>query len=401
MHLHSSYTLSSDSPKNPVIRKSLVMGLWIVFFLLVFDFAVNILFPYPSDPQATPPGQLNTYFEYGRSVEGKLSRMVGATDESSSSLAVAGWLDPQLWKKLDLPVSPEPDQDLLVAIYGMSFSNYVGDEMKAIDSKLGVRAIAGPAAPPNYSYAAYKLDRGRHQADVVILGVLASSVKALRTMNGSTWQFEAPAPYTYPRYVVDNGDLKEISPKIQSLAQLRAAFQDEKQWDAAVNQLRKHDQFFNPFLFEHNWLDNSAIVRLIRRASAQRYQTAITNQVHDSTGFNKELDIPVLSAIAKEFSATAKADGKLPIVLIINDRGYDDHLFQALKPTLESNSIPYVSTHNIAPATDVRNFIGDGHFVQSANKLIAKSVLELINTNLERSERAVSVPSEAATHKKP
>jgi hypothetical protein len=272
--------------------------------------------------------------------------------------------------------------------------------MKAIDSKLGVRSIAGPAAPPNYSYAAYKLDRGRHKADVVILGILASSVKGLRTMNGSTWQFEAPAPYSYPRYVVDNGKLKEISPKIQSLAQLRAALQDEKQWDAAVNQLREHDQFFNPFLFEHNWLDNSAIVRLIRRASAQRHQTAVTNQVHDSTGFNKELDIPVLSAIAKEFSATAKADGKLPIVLIINDRGYDDHLFQALKPTMENNSIPYVSTHNIAPATDLKNFIGDGHFVPSANKLIAKSVLELVNTNFERSHRAVSVPSEPAKHKK-
>jgi hypothetical protein len=48
----------------------------------------------------------------------------------------------------------------------------------------------------------------------------------------------------------------------------------------------------------------------------------------------------------------------------------------------------------------LKNFIGDGHFVPSANKSIAKSVLELINTNFERSERAVSVPSEAARHKK-
>jgi hypothetical protein len=80
-----------------------------------------------------------------------------------------------------------------------------------------------------------------------------------------------------------------------------------------------------------------------------------------------------------DFAATAKADGKRPIVLVLNDRGYEDHLFQALKPTLESASIPYVSTHNIAPATDIRNFVGDGHFTASANKLIAEAVLKLLN----------------------
>jgi hypothetical protein len=142
--------------------------------------------------------------------------------------------------------------------------------------------------------------------------------------------------------------------------------------------MREHDGFFNSFLFEHNWLDNSAIVRMIRRAWAQRHQTTITNQIHSPAGFNAETEIPVLRAMVTDFAATAKADGKLPIVLVLNDRGYEDHLFQALKPTLESASIPYVSTHNIAPATDIRNFVGDGHFTESANKLIAEAVLNLL-----------------------
>jgi hypothetical protein len=377
MRLLSSSTLSSESrPRN--IRKVVVTGLWIFFFVVVFDVLINFLFPYPSDPHVTSPGQLKTYFEYGRSVEGKLSRMVGPTDEASSSLAQAGWLDPQLWKKLNLPVSRPPGKDLLIAIYGMSFSNHVGEAMEAMDSRLAIRAIAGPAGPPNYAFAAYNLDRGKHQADVVILGLLASSVKAVRTLNGMTWQFEGPAPYTYPRYFVEDGKLKATWPTILSLAQLRAALQDKSQWDAFVTQLREHDGFFNSFLFEHNWLDNSAIVRMIRRAWAQRHQTTITNQIHSPTGFNEETEIPVLRAMVAEFAATAKADGKRPIVLVLNDRGYDDHLFQALKPTLESASIPYVSTHNIAPATDIRNFVGDGHFTTSANKLIAEAVLKLL-----------------------
>lgn len=379
MRLLSSSTLSSDPRPGKAIRKVVVTGLWILFFLVVFDVLINFLFPYPSEPHVTSAGQLNTYFEYGRSVEGKLSRMVGPTDESSSSLAQAGWLDPQLWKKLNLPVSRPPAKDLLIAIYGMSFSNQVGEVMEAMDSRLAIRAIAGPAGPPNYAFAAYNLDRGQHQADVVILGLLASSVKALRTLNGMTWQFEGPAPYTYPRYFVEDGKLKATWPKILSLAQLRAAHQDKAQWDAFVTQMREHDGFFNSFLFEHNWLDNSAIVRMIRRAWAQRHQTTITNQIHSPAGFNAETEIPVLRAMVADFAATAKADGKLPIVLVLNDRGYEDHLFQALKPTLESASIPYVSTHNIAPATDIRNFVGDGHFTESANKLIAEAVLKLLN----------------------
>jgi hypothetical protein len=385
MRLHSLSIPSSKPRTGKTFSKAVLTGLWILFFLFVFDVSINFLFPYPSNPQVTSPGQLNTYFEYGRSIEGKLSRMIGSTDESSASLAQAGWLDPELWKKLNLPTNPAPGKDLLVAIYGMSFTKDVGAAMEEMDSKLTMRTIAGPAAPPNYSFAAYNVDRGKHEADVLILGVLASSVKALRTMNGMTWQFEGPAPYTYPRYVVEDEKLKAIWPKILSLGQFRAAFQDKQQWNAFVTQMQEHDQFFNSFLFKHNWLDNSVLVRLIRRAWAQRHQLSITNQIHNSAGFNAETEIPVLRAMVSDFAATAKRDGKLPIVLVHNDRGYNDHLFQALKPALEKDSIPYVSTHNIAPATDVRNFVGDGHFTESANKSIAKAVLKLINENVDRS----------------
>jgi hypothetical protein len=52
MRLHNSYTLSSKKklPNTKRISKTVVTGLWIFFFLLVIDFAVNFLFPYPLDP---------------------------------------------------------------------------------------------------------------------------------------------------------------------------------------------------------------------------------------------------------------------------------------------------------------------------------------------------------------
>ncbi|WP_154655920.1 hypothetical protein [Fortiea contorta] len=363
------------------IRRTFITGLWIICCLLLIDVAVNFLFPYPSNPQVEPK-QLSRYFNYGLSVEGKLSQMVRPTDEASSALAVAGWLDPQLWKKLNLATKPAVGEDVLVAIYGMSFAQQVGEAMKEINPKITLRTIAAPAAPPSYAFAAYNLDRGRHEAKVVVLGVLASTTKAMRAMNGMTWQFESPAPYTYPKYFLKDGKLEEIQPQITSLAQLRTTFEDKQKWSEFLTQMRENDQFFNPFLFQHNFLDNFTTVRLIRRAFAQGQQKAIDNQAYSAkNGFNQDYEVPLLKEIVTKFAATAKSDRLLPIVFLINDRGYDDDLFQALKPTLESNSIPYVSTHNIVPASDPANFVGDGHFTKEGNKKIAEAMLKLINQN--------------------
>ena len=105
---------------------------------------------------------------------------------------------------------------MLVATYGMSFSNNVSRAMKTIDPRITLRLIAGPSAPPNYSFAAYNLDRGQHKADVVILGILASSVPGMSSITGMTWGSEVPAPFTFPKYVAKDRKLQAIWPKIQS-----------------------------------------------------------------------------------------------------------------------------------------------------------------------------------------
>lgn len=390
MRLPNSSTLSSKIlhrkfHRNWAIRKAFVTVLCTMFFLCVFDLAINVLFPYPANPLAVHPKQIQVYFDYGRSVEGKLSHMLGPSDDKSAAIAQAGWLDPEQWQHLNLPTRRKPGDDLLMAVYGNSFSEQVAAAVESLDPKITIRFIGGPAAPPNHSYAAYTLDRGAHQADIVVLGILASSVKALRTLNGMTWQFEAPAPYSYPRYMLQDGKLKAIMPKVGTLAQLRAAFYDPPHWNDYIKQLQEHDEFYNSFLFHHNLLDRSAIIRMMRRAFAQRYQAMQTSQAYSkTTGFNAEVEVPLLQAITTEFAAAVRKDGKLPIVLLFNDQGYADHLFQALKSTLESNSIPYISSHTIAPATDIRNFIPDGHFVKSVNQKIGQAMLSLINQHFDR-----------------
>ena len=61
----------------------------------------------------------------------------------------------------------------------MSFTNDVGKAMQQIEPQITIRKIDGPTAPPNHSFTAYSLDRKNHDADVVIWGILASSVQGL------------------------------------------------------------------------------------------------------------------------------------------------------------------------------------------------------------------------------
>jgi hypothetical protein len=370
-------SFAASRPKsgvNPKIRGAAITGLWFLTALVSFDAAINRLFP--SDPLNTSPGAVKLYFDYGRSTEAKISRQLGATDQTSAPIARAGWLDDmQNSAKLS---SSTAAQHHLIALYGMSFVQHVGEAMQAVDPSLELRMLLGPAAPPNHSFAAYQRDRGQ-QADVVIFGILASSVKAMDAMSGMTWTTDFPPPFTFPKYQVQNSQLEATMPLVNSLPQLRQAEQNPQQWQAFVAQLQQHDRFFDPFTFHHNWLDNSAIVRLLRRSWAKNHQDQVMRQIHDQNGFKSDWQqAAVLKQMVQEFAATARQDGKLPIVLLFNDRGYADHLYQLLQPTLAAANIPYVSTHEIAPATDGRNFVSDGHFTKEVDQKIAVKVLDLM-----------------------
>lgn len=352
-------------------------------FIVLFEILINGMFPYPQDPQNTSPGGLKLYFDYGRSTEGKVRRQLGTSNQNSAPIAQAGWLDPKDWQTR--PSKPNIKQGTLAAIYGMSFADDVGKAIKQINPRITTRNIGGPAAPPNHSFAAYSLDRKNHNADIVIWGILASRVPALSAMSGMTSGAEVVAPFTFPKYYLEQGDLKAIWPSIDSLETLRLAKQNQTKWQAFETQLQNNDKFYNTFSFQQNLLDRSAVARMIRRAWTQNHKSQTINQIHTSKGFNDTWEgIPVLNEMIKEFAQTSIADGKLPIVLVINNRGYDDHLFKAIQPTLSKYSVPYVSTHEIAPATDLNNFLPDGHFTQEANQKIAQQIIKLIEKDKEK-----------------
>ena len=384
--IEENHKLEDDRlPSEPLKKLTSVgkVGLWMGFWLLLMDLVINILFPFPQDASQNP-SSLERYFDYGRSVEGKLNRMIKTEASKSNSLLLAGWIDPKSWQ--ERPLSPEGDDDLLVAVYGMSFSNHASEALAEIDGKITLRLIPGPAAPPNHSFAAYMADTEGRTADVAIFGILASSVQRMRSLSGMNWTYENPSPYTYPYYTVNQkGELVAVDPAITTADEFMEAFnrQDER-WQLLKSQMKQNDYPFDPFVFHENLTDTSAIIRLIRRGWADRMRSQSETGLYDpQTGFNPEaLEIQALQVMLTEFVATARAAEQRPLILLINDQGYDAYLYEALAAHLENLDALVLSTHTIVPSNDPSNFLSDGHFTSDANHKIGEALQKIIRSEV-------------------
>jgi hypothetical protein len=368
---------SAPRPARAIWGQVAQTGLWTLLSLSTIDLSINLLFPY-KDGSGVEPSAMARYFDYGRSIGGKLDRILGKTEAEAGPLANVGWLTPEVLDAPSLPSKPAPGKRL-VAFYGMSFTNQIAEEMARQDPTLSVRLIGAPAAPPSYAYAAYKADRGRHQADTVVLGVLSQSIAAMSSTNGATWMFEGPSPYTFPKYSLVNGKLESIAPTITTPQQMREALNAPPRWADYQTELATQDPFYSPWVYDNSWTDRSVLLRLLRRSLAKNRQRSLMEQTYDkTTGFKDPKINETLKALVLDFAKTARADGKQPIVMILDVQGYRDHGTQLLKPTLDQAQIPYISTYSIADSTDRANFVPDGHFVPVMNQRIAAATLKRI-----------------------
>ncbi len=381
----STSSSSAERPPRETKRDLARIALALVATLVALDVGLGRwLGDAPRGP-ANASGALQRYFEYGRSVEGKIRRMVGPTDDVTHPLALAGWIVPPAGQ----PRTAEPDGKVLVAVYGMSFSAHAANAMREQDPFFVVRNAGGPGATLGHSYAMYQRDRGEHTARVAVLGVLASSFPSLSTLTHATWNFEAPSPHFYPRFALEGGVLVSSPPPIASLADLRDALADESRFARVVETLRENDAFYDPFVFRQSALDDSVLARTLRRAWGQRRKRDTIDRFHDAKeGFtNEEEALDVARAIVRAFVAQARQDRVIPVLLLINDQGYGDHLYRALLPVIEETRVDTVSTHEIAAANDPANFVRDGHFTHENDLRIGRALGEAIHGALDRESR--------------
>lgn len=358
---------------------------WIVFYLAFIDVLINVLFQYPKNPRNIHPTFLQSYFDYGRSVEGKLRWMTRPEVGDSAPRVSGGWLEDQK-AVTPLPVKASEQGEVLIACYGMSHTEELWKAISKTDKRFVIRGFMAAGATPNWSYAAYEADRRRHKADVVILGILTDTVPLITTTTGMTAHFDMGYPYTYPRYRVMNGGLSMSSPPFRSAQGFISCLYDPSKWRQYRTWLAANDKYYDPLLFQGSPLDYSALVRLLRRAYAQSKKQESFERVYGKGGFvDQTEEIRILRAMIRTFAESAREDGIIPVVYLVNSQGRSDHLFRILKPVLDTYKIPYLSTHNICPPDDPRVFLSENsHFIPAKDMQLAMEMIKIIRAELLR-----------------
>ncbi len=371
----SNSSISNSELHNtalPVLtgRRIFAACLWALLWLILIDISLSALFVMPDSP-LEQPSKLQKFFDHGRSVESKFRRMVGTDQESTAKIAYAGWL---VEESIDQqPKAPSSPGRILVAAYGQSFTYNICKALNSLDPRFELRLKGGPAATLSHSHAFYKIDSQHQRADVVVLGILASSLPYMMAPTISTINFEGAVPYTYPLYSLKNEHLSAQDPIIHSLEELRIALWSKPAvWNEYLAMLRTTPTY-NSWIFESDWFDYSSLARLVRRSIGQKHVYDATARYWNPNGFtNTDGILDVANALIADFAADVKAKGQIPYVLLIQDKGYKNHLALAFESQLKQLDIPYLSTHTIAPSTNARNFVDDGHFTADATMKIAQ-----------------------------
>jgi hypothetical protein len=331
-----------------ISRRSLRITLYVVIWMALADLAIGLAFA----PGRSRIPELQRYFEYGRSVEGKLSQMLsGARD---GRIVQAGWIDEEILRRQ--PATPRDGSDMLVAAYGQSFTLNAINRAAELDKALTVRLAGGPGAPASHSYWAYRMDAPLRKADAVVFGVLSSTVGQLSSMSGLIPMFENPAPFTYPRYRVVDDRLVEELPLIRSEAAFRTAFAERgAAWQAFREQLAASDKGFDRFTFSESWIDRSTVGRLARRGWVAHHDGYDVGVYSSHDGFDPEsAEVRVLGKLLSEADALAKSRGERFIVLLLHTKGHGDSLHRVLSGVLDRARIEYISTHTHFSANDPR-----------------------------------------------
>jgi len=324
-------------------------------------------------------GSLVQYFEYGRSVPGKIDRWRERPGIPGNLLEVA-------WRDDILATSREgfaaEQEDPVVRSYGMSFVDQILQAAQEQEPGLTLDLHAGPSAPPNFTYALFQDDAANRRAgDVVVLGILSSSVSGMAALSNRTWIFEQPAPFTYPIYEPEDGGLIRIDPLVATLEDEEALQSDPEAAAAWKRQLREDDRFYSPVTFAATWLDHSPFLRLVRRASAVDMLDGRSRAIlakPSSGGFPYR---ETLRRMVTAFADRARADGQHPVVFLIQSRDpADPDLRVLLGDVLTTHDIPFLAT---ADHYDIRNpvgFLDDGHYTDSVNLSFARQFNTLFGT---------------------
>jgi hypothetical protein len=258
----------------------------------------------------------------------------------------------------------------------MSFVRNILTQAQAVAPGLVLDMHDGPGAPPNATYAMFLDDaQNRQPGDFAVFGILSSAIPALAALSNRTWVFEQPAPFTYPVFRPVGDGLRRIEPLINSATGQRALRTQPDANAAWARQLAEEDLFYSPITFGATWLDYSPFARLLRRALAKSHIERTEAKILSGAYPHAE----VLRRMIAGFAQTARRDGQIPIIVLIQSRDGGDVL-EIARPVLERDNIPYFATVEHFDPRDPSGFLGDGHYRPEIDRTFGIAFVDLIDT---------------------
>lgn len=343
---------------------------WTLCWLVAFDVVLNVAFPFPkNEDQANSVARL---LEEGRSTAGKHRRLAAQTPAPWWMLGNwIGSLKVDEWEGTAAPTPRKSVQPKRVAFFGNSFMGRTVRQYRAIAPYSSGSVCIGTYSPPSHALSAYKMSRQNLHADVVVMGILASSWPLTHSFSNAAFSFANAEAYTYPVYEMEGAHLVEHYPVVATVADLRHAFAHSDLFSRWTQQLRDYDKGYSTWVYDETALDASVLVRLLRRAGANARQ----RHVIESYEGPKTFDVELWAAMIREFSTMVIEDGRYPIVILFHDLGFGDDLYRALRPALQGAPVKIISSHTLFNANDPANYGSDLHYVDAQYRAIAGEVL--------------------------
>jgi hypothetical protein len=339
-----------------------------VIFLGLFELLTWALFSYTPLRNTT----LHQYLDYGSSYELKLRTLVNTPNLPRNSVLYAGWLG-------DGKLESLPHQSDLT-IYGMSFSQRLGQAIAELQPQLSQRFVGGPEAPISHSYAIYQLDKKLRKTRFAIIGVTSGGVKEVGVMNLGTLYSDAPFPYFFPRYRLDHGEVVlAAQPLINSAEELRTAFATTQLWQRQLEILARNDSAYHRFFFAADILDNSVIARFVRRGMSKRSLEAYSSRILGPDGFQRDQEAPQLfRALLRRMVREVRDEHAQPIVVLFSLQGDGNHLYNLVADILRGDAVPFVNSNDFCRSSDRSVYLPDLHFTHDCDLLFARRTLQII-----------------------
>ena len=361
-------------------RRALTLFAWIMAGLLCIDAFVGIAFAFPSDPRTIDPPRIALFFDYGRSTEGRLRRMVRADPAATAPITLSGWYEPLT----ALNRRPKPNASK-ITIYGMSHAVRLADALDRVSPTLQVRSLGAPGATTNWSYGAFLRDKGNRDSKVVVLAIMSSTLSTITTMSPMTWNSTYPMPYTQDRFILSGERLSVIRSPYENFSDFVKSFQDPQRWNTTLGLFAKYDSRYDPILFRETLLDHSVIVRMLRRAYGQKIDREGRGKVLDARHYDRDSEqVRIANAIIADFAAKARSKGQIPVVYVVNNLGYSDQLFRALENTISAHDIATLNSATIVSPSDPRNYLPDSHFTDENDDRLARGLEQIVKQQLAK-----------------